>query len=141
MGMVCAMVFTSACGKKETTPEQEKTNVESRIDKDHVYRMEDIELPVNGDSYIQNCCTTKENFYTLVDFYGEDEDEISLFKMRFDTENVEKVPLDTEGNTSYRCLAVDEKENLYLIKTVYSDEYMAKIQAMEDEEESDEEVV
>ncbi|WP_044915978.1 ABC transporter substrate-binding protein [Butyrivibrio sp. WCE2006] len=141
MGMVCTMVFTSACGKKETAPEQEKTKVESKIDKDHVYRMEDIELPVNGDSYIQNCCTTKENFYTLVDFYGGDEDEISLLKMGFDTENVEKVPLDTEGNTSYRCLAVDEKENLYLIKTVYSDEYMAKIQAMEDEEESDEEVV
>lgn len=58
MGMICTMTILGACGNKENVALQENADAEPAIDKDHVYRWEDIDLPVKDSSYCISSCST-----------------------------------------------------------------------------------
>ena len=43
------MMFVSACGRKEVNDTHESTEDAATVDKDHVYRWEDVETPLEGN--------------------------------------------------------------------------------------------
>ena len=59
------MMFVSACGRKEVAATLETTEDEATVDKDHVYRWEDVEIPLEGNIQFISSCMYVRNFCIL----------------------------------------------------------------------------
>ncbi|WP_026527651.1 ABC transporter substrate-binding protein [Butyrivibrio sp. VCD2006] len=123
IGMICPMAFLSACGKKNETVSEDKVATEAVIDRDHVYTMDDLVLPLEGDINVNGFCSGKDGIYTLVNTYGGEESKTAILKISYEDGEVAEVPIPATENVYYENLECDDDGNLYLIKTEYSDEY------------------
>lgn len=146
--MVISMTFVGGCGKKEMTAtgggtgnaaigensEDGVTGKRAGVDKNHVYRWEDVEMPLEGNIQFISNCSSKDNLFTLVDYYEGHDSSPEVIKINYALGTWEEIDLEASANISYSHLNIDEEENLYLIKTVYSDEY---VEAIENDEESE----
>ncbi len=132
MGMICTMTILGACGNKENVALQENADSEPAIDKDHVYRWEDIDLPIKDSSYCISSCSTEDSFFTLIGYYEGSEAAPEIMKVDYASGVVTELPLQSAYNIAYSEMTADEDENLYLIKTVYTDDWL---EAYENEEE------
>lgn len=128
MGMAISMMFVSACGRKEVAATLETTEDEATVDKDHVYRWEDVEIPLEGNIQFISSCSSKDNLFTLVDYYEGHDTSPEVIKIDYATGSREEIPLEASSKISYSQLNVDEEEKLYLIKTTYSDEYVEAVE-------------
>lgn len=128
IGMTISMMFVSACGRKEATVTQERTEDEATVDKDHVYRWEDVEIPLEGNIQFISSCSSKDNLFTLVDYYEGHDTSPEVVKINYKDGSQEVISLGASGKISYSHMNVDEEENMYLIKTVYSDEYVEAVE-------------
>ena len=126
--MAISMMFVSACGRKEVAATLETTEDEATVDKDHVYRWEDVEIPLEGNIQFISSCSSKDNLFTLVDYYEGHDTSPEVIKIDYATGSREEIPLETSSKISYSQLNVDEEEKLYLIKTTYSDEYVEAVE-------------
>nr|WP_297771334.1 hypothetical protein [uncultured Butyrivibrio sp.] len=128
MGMAISMMFVSACGRKEVAATLETTENEATVDKDHVYRWEDVEIPLEGNIQFISSCSSKDNLFTLVDYYEGHDTSPEVIKIDYATGSLEEIPLEASSKISYSQLNVDEEEKMYLIKTTYSDEYVEAVE-------------
>ena len=126
--MAISMMFVSACGRKEVAATLETTENEATVDKDHVYRWEDVEIPLEGNIQFISSCSSKDNLFTLVDYYEGHDTSPEVIKIDYATGSLEEIPLEASSKISYSQLNVDEEEKMYLIKTTYSDEYVEAVE-------------
>ena len=128
MGMAISMMSVSACGRKEVNDTHESAEDAATVDKDHVYRWEDIEMPLEGNIQFISSCSSKDNLFTLVDYYEGHDTSPEVIKIDYATGSLEEIPLEASDKISYSQLNVDEEEKMYLIKTTYSDEYVEAVE-------------
>jgi ABC-type glycerol-3-phosphate transport system substrate-binding protein len=121
IGMVCAMAFLSACGKKDTVITEGGDRPAKEIDKDHVYSFENVDIPVSGNCSISRVCAGEDSLYAIAYVYSEDSmGSTKLFRMPFDTGMVEEVPLgDGTKNVSVDSITCDDDGNVYAVKYEY----------------------
>ncbi|SDB58689.1 ABC transporter substrate-binding protein [Butyrivibrio sp. INlla16] len=131
IGMVCSMAFLCACGKKKEEVSGDTVQTKAQIDKDHIFTMDDIELPMEGDYGVNKCCTTKDGLYVLATTYGEESETNKLFKVSFETGEAEEIEISDDDNSYFDNMTCDEDGNIYIIKSIWNDE--------EEEESQDEE--
>ena len=128
------MMFVSACGRKEVAATLETTEDEATVDKDHVYRWEDVEIPLEGNIQFISSCSSKDNLFALVDYFEGYDTSPEVVKINYKDGSQEVISLGASGKISYSHMNVDEEENMYLIKTVYSDEYVEAVENDKDPE-------
>ena len=88
IGMICTMAFSCACGKKKDNTETDTVVPADKIDREHVYTMEDMVLPGDKNYYIDSCCSNKDSFFVMARDIGGNDYSIKLFKMSYDNQEI-----------------------------------------------------
>ena len=97
IGMICSMAFSCACGKKNNNGNTDTVVPAAKIDRDHVYRMEDFVLPVDGDCYVSGCSSTKDGLYVMANISSGDDSIKKLFKISYADQEVNEISLDAKA--------------------------------------------
>ena len=122
IGIACSMLCLSACGNKKTDETVVSTDVAAtEVDRDHIYNLEDIELPVEG-KYITNAMSKgKDYFFMVANLFETELPETKLFKIDLKTGEITEVPFELEYNLEVNRLVCDTKDNVYIIKSADTD--------------------
>lgn len=120
IGIACSMAFLCACGKKKDNNTGTDTVVPAaQIDRDHVFSMEDVVLPVDNYS-VNGCSTNKDSIFFMAGINSDENYEKKLFRMDFADQKITEIAL--ESTAWYECFDCDNAGNIYLVKSGYDPE-------------------
>lgn len=137
VGIVCSMAFLSACGKKSGVITEGGDRPAKEIDKDHVYSFENVDIPVEGNCNVNRVCANKDCLYASVYNYDNFDGAIKLFKMPYETGEMEEISLGDQKNASFDSFTCDDEGNIYTIKYVFSDDDSEDVSILEDGEDAE----
>ncbi len=115
----CSMALLCACGKKNDEATISTGNIAEEISRDHIYNLEDIELPVEGKYSINIMGKGKDYFFLVANMYGTENSTRRLFKVALKTGEVSEIPLVLGENVEIDNLACDQKDNVYIFTAEY----------------------
>ena len=117
---VCSMAFLCACGKKKEDTIISTQNIAGETDTDHVYNLENIELPIEEKYYINSMGKGKDYFFLVANTLAGENSENKLFKVDLKTGVVSEVPFELDKNVHLDNLTCDNKDNVYILKAEYA---------------------
>lgn len=119
-----AMTLMSACGDaslKDKTDgyNQENGEENSEAEKDHIYRIEDIDLEMPDQGRIVSFCESGDKLYGLLCTSDNDAGDYSIMSLSDNSDSMEEITIESEDD-SYYWLSIDEDGSFYTVRNPYT---------------------
>ncbi len=119
---MCSAVFLCACGKKNDASVISTSPATAEADKEHIYNLENIELPITGKYSINYMDRGKDYLFLFANMYETENVDRQLFKVSLSTGEVSEIPFVLGENDDIDNLAGDQNDNVYIFKVENSEE-------------------
>ena len=123
---MCSAVFLCACGKKNDASVISTSPATAEADKEQIYNLENIDLPITGKYSINYMDRGKDYLFLVANMYETENVDRQLFKVSLSTGEVSEIPFVLGENEDIDNLAGDQNDNVYIFKLKIAKNPMVK---------------